>query len=501
MKKGLGLQANISGFNTTLPQTKHLNFFMGTNPVRYANGGAVRRGVPSSNMNVTQGFLPMALGFAPGGEVSKIDQFYKFLNENVKEYFKRYFGKEPTDAEVNEFLSTPQGQDFTNEIKNMYDDSGVSAGPYNSGFPIGGAQQKEPALPTDTFSQAADATKDIKADSVKQDQYTGLESEGLISPSTLPQNTFAGGMEEGIKSLYETKPDTPINEDGSINYGDVFSDIYEKAQELYQDYGPGGEAFKDSIEETPKVKEDDVKKSEETPVDVKSATVTDGGIADLNQGDAMGEAASALVTSTLSKKEEEDLNKDIKGALNVDDKKDAPSWALPLMSAGFAMMASKSPNFLQALGEAGQEGIKTLTAQQEAKLDKEDREAQRELQKAQAAYYRGEGRTTGSPFIVGNKYYRMGPDGAEEVTTTDGEPLIARRTVTEIVNELKDQYGATMFDSFDDAKKQQLIKEAQAYDLGIILSNANMSQQEKEGLIKSILGGFMDYADTVVAQG
>ena len=165
------------------------------------------------------------------------------------------------------------------------------------------------------------------------------------------------------------------------------------------------------------------------------------------------------------------------------------------------MMASKSPYFLQALGEAGQEGIKTLTAQQEAKLDKEDREAQRELQKAQAAYYKGEGRTTGSPFIVGNKYYRMGPDGAEEVTTTDGEPLIARKSVTEIVNELKDQYGATMFDSFDDAKKERLIKEAQAYDLGIILSNASMSQKEKEGLIKSIFGGIVDYADTVAAQG
>jgi hypothetical protein len=482
---------------------------MGTNPVGYANGGDVRMGVPSSNMNVTQGFLPMALGFAPGGEVSKIDQFYKFLNENVKSYFKRYFGTEPTDAEVNEFLSTPQGQDFTNEIKNMYDDSGVSAGPYDSGFPIGGAQQKEPALPTDTFSQAADATKDIKADSVKQDQYTGLESAGLISPSTLPQNTFAGGMEEGIKSLYKTKPDTPINEDGSINYGDVFSDIYEKSKELYQDYGPGGDAFKDSVEETPKVEEDDViksktdtkKKTEDTTPDPtkdfleEPKAPVDSGVSSLA---TMMEAGSK---NQYNEKTAKKIKNDLAKLTGNEGKKDIPSWALPLASAGFAMMASKSPYFLQALGEAGQEGIKTLTAQQEAKLDKEDREAQRELQKAQAAYYRGEGRTTGSPFIVGNKYYRMGPDGAEEVTTTDGEPLIARRTVTEIVNELKDQYGATMFDSFDDAKKQQLIKEAQAYDLGIILSNANMSQQEKEGLIKSILGGFMDYADTVVAQG
>ena len=86
MKKGLGLQANISSFNTTLPQTKHLNFFMGTNPVGYANGGDVRRGVPSSNMNVTQGFLPMALGFDNGGEADKttMESFYGFLRNNIK---------------------------------------------------------------------------------------------------------------------------------------------------------------------------------------------------------------------------------------------------------------------------------------------------------------------------------------------------------------------------------------------------------------------------------
>ena len=79
MKKGLGLQANISDFNTTLPQTKHLNFFMGTNPVRYANGGAVRRGIPSSNMNVTRGFLPMALGFDNGGDVSMYNAVVKTI--------------------------------------------------------------------------------------------------------------------------------------------------------------------------------------------------------------------------------------------------------------------------------------------------------------------------------------------------------------------------------------------------------------------------------------
>ena len=144
MKKGLGLQANISDFNTTLPQTKHLNFFMGTNPVRYANGGAVRRGVPMSNMNVTQGFLPMALGFDNGGEADKtvMQSFYGFLRNNIKNYLRDLLGVEPTDQQVEDFTKTEQGQQVVEQIEQNFKNQttpGVSAGPYDSGFPIGGA--------------------------------------------------------------------------------------------------------------------------------------------------------------------------------------------------------------------------------------------------------------------------------------------------------------------------------------------------------------------------
>jgi hypothetical protein len=58
------------------------------------------------------------------------------------------------------------------------------------------------------------------------------------------------------------------------------------------------------------------------------------------------------------------------------------------------MMASKSPYFLQALGEAGQAGIATLQEQRGKEAERADREAERDLKKAQAAYYRGEGRQT-----------------------------------------------------------------------------------------------------------
>ena len=68
MRKSIGLYADTRNFKTTLPQTKHLNLFMQTNPQGYANGGQVRSGIPQNNMQVTSGFLPMALGFQEGGE-------------------------------------------------------------------------------------------------------------------------------------------------------------------------------------------------------------------------------------------------------------------------------------------------------------------------------------------------------------------------------------------------------------------------------------------------
>ena len=51
----------------------------------------IRRGVPSSNMNVTQGFLPMALGFDNGGDVSLYDAVVKTIAKyliSLKTYLK-----------------------------------------------------------------------------------------------------------------------------------------------------------------------------------------------------------------------------------------------------------------------------------------------------------------------------------------------------------------------------------------------------------------------------
>ena len=97
MKKSIGLTANISEYRPNLPQTRHLNYFMGTTPVYMANGGDVRAGIPSyPDANVTRGFLPAALGFDNGGSADKdtVTKIYDFIFC----YFKNVFGLDDEEA-------------------------------------------------------------------------------------------------------------------------------------------------------------------------------------------------------------------------------------------------------------------------------------------------------------------------------------------------------------------------------------------------------------------
>ena len=427
MKKGLGLQANISSFNTTLPQTKHLNFFMGTNPVGYANGGDVRRGVPSSNMNVTQGFLPMALGFDNGGEADKttMESFYGFLRNNIKNYLRDLLGVEPSDQQVEDFTNSPQGQQVAEQIEQNFKSQtapGVSAGAYDSGFPI----REEPKLPTETaaddFSSAADATKDIRQDSVPfpKNQFTGLEEGAeLITPSTL------GETEDTSSNILDT----------ILDFGGNLKEEFFPAPTIKQTGGDASvmEEIMKARENAPQVKEDDVKKSE-------SKESTDGGITTIT-GQGSGKSAGAYDSGfPINKKEEKELQKTIKDATDNKDKKDAPSWALPLMSAGFAMMASKSPNFLQALGEGGQEGIKTLTGMKESERAQRLEEAQIEGYKAQAEKNR---RGTSKVQIItddqGRQVYAVFDPNIENfkiLTKDDKTPRYATRSRAEIAQEI-----------------------------------------------------------------
>ena len=451
MKKGLGLQANISDFNTTLPQTKHLNFFMGTNPVRYANGGAVRRGVPMSNMNVTQGFLPMALGFDNGGEADKtvMQSFYGFLRNNIKNYLRDLLGVEPSDQQVEDFTNSPQGQEVAEQYRLIYENeygSGVSAGAYDSGFPIGGAQSKEPPMPTET------ATDKIKIGEMR-------------IPENFPDEPSVVDKSKGII-------------DNVINFGaDLGSNLKEQffPPLTKEEIGAGLDTLLKENEAKNQPKKEDKKEEKKmiTAEPDETDKPVDSGISSLA---AEMEAGGK---KQFSKKEQEELQETLKAGTGNKGKKDVPSWALPLMSAGFAMMASKSPFFLQALGEAGQEGIKTLTAQKEAEQDRLDAQADRDLAEAQAAYYRGEGRQTSStPMIIGGKYFvRKGENlvplmiGEKQATAT-----ISRQDAIEIL-----QKDPLFLELARNKQEETIEKFMNLYNNTNLLQNTKIQESEKGG--------------------
>ena len=328
-------------------------------------------------------------------------------------------------------------------------------------------------MPTETvaddFSSAADATKDIRPDSVTQDQFTGLDSAGVITPSTLGEtdtesSPFLDYLQDkgkgAIDAITSYFGDDPIRQTG----GDA--SVMEEIMKARED--------------APQVKEDDVKKPEETsveetPVDVESATVTDGGIADLN------------------KEEEKELQETIKGATDNKDKKDAPSWALPLMSAGFAMMASKSPNFLQALGEAGQEGIKTLAAQKEAEQDRLDRESERDYKKVMGDYYKSGGSSGNKPATsYQGKLYTASGDPFM-VNVPDGEGGFNKvhapaKLSYEEALALAPKYYGTQWDLMDENQKgQAVLALMKDYDTNVSATTSTTAAESndtvKEGLV------------------
>ena len=454
MKKGLGLQANISDFNTTLPQTKHLNFFMGTNPVRYANGGAVRRGVPSSNMNVTQGFLPMALGFDNGGDVS----FFDLVTRMLGNYLAEQSGKSPDDPEIKDAAENLQK---TNpELVQKILDNMSSIGSYPAGVPAGGG--KEPPMPTETATDK-------------------IEIGEMRIPENFPDEPGVVDKSKGII-------------DNVINFGaDLGSNLKEQffPPLTKEEIGAGLDTLLKENEAKNQPKKEDKKEEKKmiTAEPDETDKPVDSGISSLQGQTKKGGGPE------LTKEQQKDLQKTLKSGTGNEGKKDVPSWALPLMSAGFAMMASKSPYFLQALGEAGQEGIATLTAQKEAERAKKFEEAQIEGLKAQAEKDR---RSTSKVQIItdeqGRQVYAIFDPNIEDfkiLTKDDNTPRYATRSRSEIAAEILDNNPNITEDELT-RQINMIINQ----ELGIAQSNIDTTTKEDAS------GGFsfLDFSGNVIKE-
>jgi len=469
MKKSIGLTADISTFNTNLPQTRHLNYFMGTNPRRYANGGDVNQGIPNyPNPNVTSGFLPMALGFAPGGEVKEKDTVTK-VYDFVFGYFKNVLGmdddeaKEKTEETINN-STEEEIQDIVQKIP-----SGPSQEVFDREEEIKGLETpRKPLTPIDTVTPTEPITtrsdrqgafdnvpmQPLPKISTEQQQREFQDSQKPMGP--IPQMTPPndGGITTIDPEKSKPKSTNPfdVNGDGMVTFADLAEAIRlgmgtKFIQELRQFLeGFKGEEKPDRVEvpeqdgpvdtipspvdpkpkeELPKIKEDN--KKIKPKLKIKPPRDNDGiaGVPPKGAVDVTGK-------QTLTKEDQDTLKKGADlasggdgGIKNAKNKKDVPSWALPMMSAGFAMMASKSPYFMQALGEAGQAGVETYSAQKTAEEDKLDKEATREQSKAMAAYYRGEGKQgAGTMKIINGVYHKLNPQTNEfdPMTLKGGAP-------------------------------------------------------------------------------
>ena len=495
MKKSIGLTADVSTFNTTLPQTRHLNYFMNTNPKGFAKGGDVKAGIPNyPNPNLTSGFLPMALGFDNGGEANsgllqQIDKLMLILGGDMKkviEYLKKWLGY--TDEQINSALNQKDAQvpsdrqpgiDIANQIKPVTPKDTVTTTP--SDRQPGLDVPLQPLVPSDRQPQFNIPPSLVPLPKISIEQRQRDFEDKQRAPDTVPGITsiIPSDRQPGIGIANEIQPteskeELPIymkpfdlNKDGVVDGKDLEiaknNPLYRYAIKPILDWLGLSETDPEDlpdIEIEPDL-EDDKKEDDKGGITEIKPSDRQPGLEPDKDGIAGVPPKGAVdVTGqpTISKEEQNTLKKgaDIAagGVGDIKDKKDVPAWALPMMSAGFAMMASKSPYFMQALGEAGQAGVETYTAQKTAEEDKLDKESARELAEAQAAYYRGEGRQTSTKTVVQDGMLYKSDGTPFYITTPKGEKIHAKASLTfEDAMALAPKYYGAQWDMMDETQR------------------------------------------------
>ena len=532
MKKSIGLTANISEYRPNLPQTRHLNYFMGTNPVHMANGGDVRAGIPSyPDANVTRGFLPAALGFKEAGDTTEKKSWYDALVTVIA----GYLGKEKSQEEIEEVAADlinenpEKAKEIVNqaiqegaippdyagkELTTTEDEAlGQTITPIDTTTPIDTAKAPEGIPPSHPdFPGKTTTPYDVAKERISKQPELGhwLQDKLTGKFDSVQPN---GGITE-IKP--ESKNPLDLNGDGEVNMKDLeyaknnpllswAIPALKKILGIVEDWSP------DKPEEqiTPKVPEGLPPSHPEfpgkKPIIPKIKTKTDKDI-DIETGKFSGMPPSEIGDSeqNVLKKGSEILGKsnqeqmeiaNTRGITAIDPstpdpdktkkKKDVPAWALPLMSLGFSMMASKSPYFMQALGEGGEKALETYAAQKTAEEEKLDKESERKLRKSQSKYY--ETRTQKPDIKVmtvdGRGVYHKWDDAKQDYVSLN---RVAVPSDADIEKELSEGVHALSWATYTTEKKQQLISERRNRYLGIVQSNLSTVEEEGGSLMEKI---------------
>jgi len=264
----------------------------------------------------------------------------------------------------------------------------------------------------------------------------------------------------GIGISNEMKP-----KDG-FDFGEFFRNLVPELFEGQEDKKP----LPKVTEEQKKREEEDTQKGMPKKDDVvpeikpKPKPDSKGGIADFDVPDTEREYRKAAGLDDPANKTTPEENKEIANDLakltGNEGKKDIPEWALPLASAGFAMMASKSPNFLQALGEAGQAGIATLSSQREAEEAKLDKAAERKYRNAMADFYeKGGSQSKGGLQAIGGKLYYKNTGEPYMIGAGDNQiHAKVELTRTDAIEILGKDYPGFLDIPNDDPRKEEIIQ-------------------------------------------
>ena len=522
MRKSIGLYADTRNFKTTLPQTKHLNFFMQTNPQGYANGGQVRAGIPQSNMKVTSGFLPMALGYDSGGEGFSFAKLYEAATIVAAQYLNLAIGDPKVKLVADQIMNTEEGQELAKKLlqrastRDVETEVKAQEGALNvptqtfDGSTTPSNRQPQFNIPQPVVSEPITTRSDrqgafdnvpmqpLPKISTEQQQREYEDSQKSIEPKPQMTPPGDGGITSitpsdrqpgiGISNEMKPKKELPfylrpldINKDGKITMDDynaameqglpkrILDAILRFLGQIPQEDNKQDDGGITTIKpEGPNVDvETEIKESEKESEDdnkiikpkLKIKPEPDNKI---STGTGRGEGALeyARRKTDLSKKDAKDVSTDLANLTGNEGKKDIPEWALPLASAGFAMMASKSPNFLQALGEAGQAGIATLSAQREAAEAKLDKEAERKYRNAMADFYeKGGSQSKGGLQAIGGKLYYKNTGEPYMIGAGDNQiHAKVELTRTDAIEILGKDYPGFLDIPNDDPRKEEIIQ-------------------------------------------
>ena len=404
-----GLYADLSNYNTTLPNTEVLLNFFKSNPIGYRSGGMVR-GIAGGNptgMRVTGGFLANAQNFRIGSK-QKVKKTKK--SDTVSAYYD-----DPEFGVVYEQPS-PTGQIFQNLGIKHYPEWKDGRWVSQSGMPISDPTKYESKglIGAEVYGQDVGAEGRLK--SAIDQKVNFLQGQGKSPPTNQSTGEPYGSWEEVPHFMIHSMHKEAIDELPKDIEGEGITALEGGSREDYRQLDLSDPEVKKYQAKIAKEKKDQegfldpkkiitsksngstngttFEKPKLTKPKRKDGDSVFGGGSTYDKMEAEGlletpRDAKTITDELFTNNEEyqkvidgyKDASESDKAALKKIGEdyygkkgKEAPAWSMPLMMMGLQMAASDNPSLLGAMGEGGIKGVEEYArAQKEKREDAKDK--------------------------------------------------------------------------------------------------------------------------------